>query len=114
MKERTEKVPRRIDNIAFWIQQWKSHGTCSVSILDQVQYFSTALKIYNTINVRNMLQKENVIPGRTRVTKEYYARAIENQMKVKPQILCKEIQNQSYLYEIRFCLTASKDPKFID
>ncbi|AES68200.1 ribonuclease T2 family protein [Medicago truncatula] len=65
LEEKTKIGPGRTDNIPFWIEQWKNHGTCSVSILDQVQYFSLVLKMYNTINVRNILQRENVIPGGT-------------------------------------------------
>ena len=107
-------VTRRIDNLGFWGEQWRMHGTCSVSLLDQFEYFSKALKIYNTINVRNMLQKENVIPGGTPVDTKAISSAIQNQLKLKPQIRCRLMQNQFYLYEIGLCLTASKDPEFID
>jgi len=49
------------------------------------------------------------MPPGTSVPKQ----VLQDQMKLKPQIRFHEIQNQSYLYGIRFCLTASKDPKFI-
>ncbi|AES68198.1 ribonuclease T2 family protein [Medicago truncatula] len=42
----TKDVISRIDNLGFWGEQWILHGTCSVSMLDQFQYFSKALQIY--------------------------------------------------------------------
>jgi ribonuclease T2 len=106
-------VPR-IDNLRFWGEQWVKHGTCSYPMLDQYEYFSLALKLYNGINLREMLRKESIIPRGTAVPRQAILDAIKKHMNCKPQIRCQEIQNQDYLYEIRLCLTASKDPTFID
>ncbi|RHN76556.1 putative ribonuclease T(2) [Medicago truncatula] len=114
MRHKSNPPVPRIDNLRFWGEQWVKHGTCSVSMLDQYEYFSLALKLYNGINLREMLRKESVIPRGTLVARQAIFDAIRKHMKCKPQIRCQEIQNQYYLYEIRFCLTASKDPKFID
>jgi hypothetical protein len=55
-----------------------------------------------------------VIPNGTPVDTKAISSAIQNQLKLKPQIRCRQMQNQFYLYEIGLCLTASKDPEFID
>lgn len=44
----------------FWSREWKKHGTCSYSELDQHAYFQAALKLKQKVNLLKILQKEGM------------------------------------------------------
>lgn len=44
------------DGLKFWGHEWKKHGTCAESILDQHAYFETTLKLKNKINLLHALE----------------------------------------------------------
>lgn len=52
---------------AFWEHEWEKHGTCSQSVIDQHQYFQTALGLKQKTNLLGALTKagtlKSLIPG---------------------------------------------------
>ena len=48
---------------AYLSMQWSRYGTCSG--LTQLQYFQTALRLYDAIDLDNKLSSINVFPGPT-------------------------------------------------
>jgi ribonuclease I len=97
-------------DLDFWISEWRTHGTCSYPLLNNVEYFQVAIKLYYGIDGKNLLRKTNLLGGKS-ATKSKIVDAIEQQTKFKPQIQCATIGKQSYLLEIRLCYTATKSPQ---
>lgn len=44
------------DGLQFWEHEWEKHGTCSESVLDQHQYFQTAIDLKNKLNILGVLK----------------------------------------------------------
>ncbi|XP_058759357.1 ribonuclease MC-like [Vicia villosa] len=104
---------QKIVNLQLWSYQWNTHGTCSIQLFNFTSYFEETLKVYNRYNIRDILEKSNITKGGVFKQKEYI-NAIKKHIKFTPQIRCEQIGKLYYLYEIRFCLTASKNLEYQD
>ncbi|GAU10946.1 hypothetical protein TSUD_112400 [Trifolium subterraneum] len=94
------------DDEAFWISQWRSHGTCSFPKFGQAKYFWLANSLWENMDLFDMLKKEGIEP---KPSKMYYQTDIiqaikkhhfEGQVAIKPEFHCRG----SELLEIRLCI----------
>lgn len=44
------------NGLRFWSHEWEKHGTCAESELDQRDYFDTALKLKQKVNLLKALK----------------------------------------------------------
>lgn len=49
------------DNINFWSNEWRKHGTCTV--LSQYDYFKTALDLHGKVNLLEVLKDSGIEPN---------------------------------------------------
>ncbi|XP_076935693.1 ribonuclease 1-like [Bidens hawaiensis] len=93
------------DGLKFWGHEWNKHGTCSESVLDQHEYFSTTLNLKTEINLLGALEDAGIHPNGS----EYSLTSIRDAIKVAsgytPYIECnKDSSGNSQLYQIYLCV----------
>ena len=60
-------VNSKIHPELFWKHEWDKHGTCSTvidSISTEMKYFRKGLELFDKYNVKNILEKANIVSGR--------------------------------------------------
>jgi ribonuclease T2 len=89
-------------NSEFRKYEWNKHGTCSG--LSLYEYFDKTLKLYDEINLNELIKNIIHINGSPKMDKTFLTSHLnENYPFVK--LLC----NNEYLEEIRFCLNKNYD-----
>ncbi|XP_045810499.1 ribonuclease S-2-like [Trifolium pratense] len=97
------------NNFGLWNHEWTVHGTCST--MAAFDYFKLALDLYAKSNIKDLLQKKNITPGKGPINRK----DIEDAIKVAtgglaPQLSCD--QNSGNLLEVRLCFDTSTNPKY--
>ncbi|XP_013452721.2 ribonuclease S-F11 [Medicago truncatula] len=101
-------------NKELWFFEWYKHGTCSAQLFTFPEYMGMAIQLYgNKHNIVLILRNAGIKPG-GKYSRDEISDAISKHIKFTPQIQCKKIGQISYLLEVRFCFTASKDPQYIN
>ncbi|CAN6484571.1 unnamed protein product [Victoria cruziana] len=109
MKEMEQEWPSlscpSSDCIGFWSHEWKKHGTCSESALDQHQYFQAALNIKTQLNLLDILRSAGIYPDDGMYRVESIRKAIEEATGFTPGIQCNNDESrQRQLYQIFLCV----------
>jgi ribonuclease I len=85
------------------------------SSMNELDYFKLTLDIHKRTILKDVLQKEGISPDYTKtISREKIFNAVKDDIKAKPEILCKEYKNNYYVEEIRMCLDKTNDHKYID
>ncbi|KAL6983482.1 ribonuclease T2 [Sarracenia purpurea var. burkii] len=101
--------PSSSDGSKLWAHEWNKHGTCSESILNQHDYFRTALNLKNRLNLLQILTNAGIKPN----GQQYSLESIEDAIRSggtehSPWIQCNlDPTGNSQLYQIYQCIDAS-------
>ncbi|XP_076935694.1 ribonuclease 1-like [Bidens hawaiensis] len=96
------------DGQKFWGYEWNKHGTCSKSVLDQHDFFSTTLKLKTQINLLGALQDAGIHPNGSEYTMTSIRDAIKGARGYTPWIECnRDVSGNSQLYQIYLCVDSS-------
>ncbi|KAL9424171.1 hypothetical protein AB3S75_036120 [Citrus x aurantiifolia] len=96
------------NGITFWSHEWEKHGTCSESVLNQHQYFQTALNLKNQINLLQALRTAGIVPDGSSYSLESIKDAIKEASGFSPWIECNvDESGNSQLYQIYLCVDTS-------
>ncbi|CAI9096591.1 OLC1v1032776C1 [Oldenlandia corymbosa var. corymbosa] len=96
------------DGLAFWEHEWTKHGTCSESVLDQHDYFATALSLKNQSNLLRSLKTAGIIPNGGYYSLESIKSAIKDGMGYTPYIECNvDESGNSQLYQVYLCVDSN-------
>ncbi|KAL3501421.1 hypothetical protein ACH5RR_035870 [Cinchona calisaya] len=93
------------DGVRFWTHEWEKHGTCS--LLNQRQYFQTALDLKQKSNLLQVLNDAGISPG------DFYSLksikdAIEKGVGYTPFVDCNVDQSHNHqLYQVYLCVDSS-------
>lgn len=103
------------ENITFWGEQWKKHGSCSS--MDAKDYFRLTLDIHKRIgkNFKDVLENKHISAKGKPVKRKDIFNAVKDHIGgFKPQIKCIIGPNDLYyLQEIRICLDTSTYHNYI-
>ncbi|KAL5722819.1 ribonuclease T2 [Ranunculus cassubicifolius] len=101
------------DGLLFWAHEWNKHGTCSESVLDQKDYFATALNLKRKVNLLGALKNAGIRPDGKFYTLSRISQAIREETGFTPGIECNvDMVGNNQLYQIYICVDASGS-KFI-
>lgn len=96
------------DNTHFWSHEWNKHGTCSEAILNQHDYFSSALLLKSQYNLLQMLESAGIQPNGQFYSLRSIQRAIEEAIGYTPGVECNvDSSGNSQLYQIYLCVDSS-------
>ncbi|KAK4481593.1 hypothetical protein RD792_012495 [Penstemon davidsonii] len=96
------------DGLQFWAHEWSKHGTCSESILNQNEYFSTALNLKERVNLLQILGDSGIQPNGDLYSLESVKDAIKGGIGYDAWIQCNtDTSGNSQLYQVYICLDAS-------
>ncbi|XP_074325832.1 extracellular ribonuclease LE-like isoform X1 [Apium graveolens] len=92
----------------FWGHEWKKHGTCSESVLDQHDYFATTLNLKSQVNLLQTLANAGIYPDGEFYSLESIKGAIKQGTGYTPHIECNvNAWGNSQLYEVYMCVDTS-------
>lgn len=93
------------NGLKFWGHEWKKHGTCSESVLDQHDYFATTLDLKSQVNLLRTLANAEIYPDGKFYSLESIKRAIEQGTGYTPSIGCNvNLWNNTQLHEVYMCV----------
>ncbi|XP_027098157.1 extracellular ribonuclease LE-like isoform X1 [Coffea arabica] len=96
------------DGLSFWSHEWEKHGTCSESILDQHDYFASALLLKRQSNLLQILKNAGIQPNGQYYSLEGIKAAIRGGIGYTPYIECNvDPSGNSQLYQIYVCVDTS-------
>uniref|UniRef100_A0A1D1Z8R6 Extracellular ribonuclease LE n=1 Tax=Anthurium amnicola TaxID=1678845 RepID=A0A1D1Z8R6_9ARAE len=100
--------------LQFWEHEWEKHGTCAESVLDQHQYFQTALDLKKQVGILSALTNAGIEPDGGYYSLASISQAITAAIGHRPGIECNvdEARNNQ-LYQIYICVDNSAS-KLID
>lgn len=100
------------DSIPFWTHEWEKHGTCS--ILNEHEYFQTALDLKEKANILQVLKDGGIEPNGDFYRLESIKDAIKQGFGYTAFVECNvdRTRNQQ-LYQIYLCVDKSASD-FID
>ncbi|KAG8383085.1 hypothetical protein BUALT_Bualt05G0147900 [Buddleja alternifolia] len=102
------------DNLRFWAHEWNKHGTCSDSILNQHDYFATALNLKEHINLLQILRHAGIEPNGELYSLASIKDAIKGGIGYDAWIECNtDPSGNNQLYQVYLCLDTSAS-KVID
>ncbi|XP_073138819.1 extracellular ribonuclease LE-like [Henckelia pumila] len=92
----------------LWAYEWEKHGTCSESVLDQHDYFKSALELKSKLDLLQILQSEGINPDGGYYNLSSIKKAVQNAVGQIPWIECNADESKnSQLYQICFCVDSS-------
>ncbi|XP_010108673.2 ribonuclease 3 [Morus notabilis] len=92
----------------FWSHEWEKHGTCSESELNQHDYFATALKLKEKVNLLKILKNAEIEPDDGFYSLDSIVKAIEAVTSHAPGMECnKDSAGNSQLYQVYLCVDTS-------
>ncbi|XP_027097294.1 intracellular ribonuclease LX-like [Coffea arabica] len=93
------------DGVRFWSHEWEKHGTCS--LLNEHQYFQTALDLKDKSNLLQVLKDAGIRPGKF-YSLEKIKEAIQQGVGYTPFIECNVDQGGNrQLYQVYLCVDSS-------
>lgn len=96
------------NNLNFWSHEWNKHGTCSESVLNQHEYFSSALILKRQHNLVQILRSAGIQPDDQFYSLKNIQDAIESSTGFTPGIECNvDPSGNSQLYQIYLCVDTS-------
>ncbi|XP_034187745.1 ribonuclease Oy [Osmia lignaria lignaria] len=107
LQEKWIDVQEGTESSSLWQHEWNKHGTCAV-VIEQLnteyKYFAKGLNLLATYDMKHVLAKANIIPGKA-YAKADILHAIEKVLGKRGAIMCQKNQQtgESYIFEIRIC-----------
>ncbi|KAL0447043.1 UNVERIFIED_CONTAM: Ribonuclease 1 [Sesamum latifolium] len=96
------------DSLSFWAHEWDKHGTCSQSVLDQHDYFATALNLKQQLNILQILGDAGIEPNGEVYSLSSIKDAIKGGSGYEAWIECNvDESGNRQLYQVYMCLDAS-------
>ncbi|KAF6171855.1 hypothetical protein GIB67_007376 [Kingdonia uniflora] len=96
------------NGMTFWSHEWVKHGTCSESILNQHDYFDSALNLKKQVDLLNILQSAGINPDGGFYSLRAITNAITQATGYAPGIECNiDESGNSQLYQIYLCVDTS-------
>ncbi|KAL0408698.1 UNVERIFIED_CONTAM: Ribonuclease 1 [Sesamum radiatum] len=96
------------DSLSFWAHEWDKHGTCSQSVLDQHDYFATALNLKQQLNLLQILGDAGIEPNGEAYSLSSIKDAIKGGSGYEAWIECNSDESGNrQLYQVYMCLDAS-------
>ncbi|MED6180270.1 hypothetical protein PIB30_008769 [Stylosanthes scabra] len=96
------------NGIQFWSHEWEKHGTCSESILNQHDYFQTALNLKQRANILRALANAGIAPNGRAYSLSSIKGAIQQGVGYTPYIECNvDSSGNSQLYQVYLCVDTS-------
>ncbi|CAL9049687.1 unnamed protein product [Musa acuminata subsp. burmannicoides] len=93
------------DGSSFWSHEWRKHGTCSESLLDQRSYFQAALYLKKQVDLLKVLQDAGIRPDGGFYSLRGIAGAIREAIGYTPGIQCNvDESGNRQLYQIYLCV----------
>jgi len=97
----------------LWSHEWNKHGRCATTLpalSDELTFFTQGLKWVQQYNLISILSKAGIKPSfSTPVLALDIENAIQNELNVKPLMVCEHIKENKtdYIYEIEICFDKS-------
>lgn len=100
-------VQNERDAYSFWRHEWEKHGTCAVvlpAFNSELKYFEKGLELLNIYDMKNVLGKTHIIPGKSYLVEDI-SNAVKKILGKTAQIVCahNEETKEAYIFEIRIC-----------
>ncbi|CAI9756197.1 unnamed protein product [Fraxinus pennsylvanica] len=96
------------DNLNFWSHEWVKHGTCSISNLDQHDYFAAALNLKEQLDLLQVLGKSGIHPNGEVYDLGSIKDAIKQGTGYTPWIECnRDESGNTQLYQVYMCVDTS-------
>ncbi|WJX62570.1 ribonuclease T2 [Trifolium repens] len=96
------------DGIKLWSHEWMKHGTCSESELTQHDYFQTALKLKQKLNLLQIFKNAGIEPNNKFYNIGNFLDAIQEATGFLPGIECnRDSTHNSQLLKIYMCVDIS-------
>ncbi|RRT54353.1 hypothetical protein B296_00009188 [Ensete ventricosum] len=96
------------DGSRFWSHEWRKHGTCSESLLDQRSYFQAALDLKKQVDLLKVLQDAGIRPDGGFYSLRGIAGAIREAIGYTPGIQCNvDESGNRQLYQVYLCVDTS-------
>ncbi|KAK2581275.1 hypothetical protein KPH14_008065 [Odynerus spinipes] len=109
-------IQNETDTYSFWRHEWTKHGTCAAvlpAFNSELKYFTKGLELLNIYDMKNVLGKAHIIPGRSYTVEDMF-NAVRQILGKTAQIVCahNEKTREAYIFEIRICL--DKNLRLVD
>ncbi|WZZ73858.1 hypothetical protein YC2023_085228 [Brassica napus] len=92
----------------FWEHEWEKHGTCSEAVIDQHEYFQTALNLKQKTDLLGALTKAGINPDGKSYSLESIRDSIKESTGFTPWIQCNtDGSGNSQLYQVYLCVDRS-------
>lgn len=88
------------ESYSLWEHEWNKHGTCAVvlkQLNSEIKYFTKGLNLLATYDMKNVLAKASIVPGRKYGTTAIL-NAIERVLGKRGAIICRKNKVETYLY----------------
>ncbi|KAL6983486.1 ribonuclease T2 [Sarracenia purpurea var. burkii] len=93
---------------SFWSHEWTKHGTCSESVLDEHEYFRSALDLKDKLGLLQILEDAGINPDGQSYSVDSISEAIEGSIGHAPGIQCNyDASNENQLYQVYICVDTS-------
>jgi ribonuclease I len=109
MKEKWINIEKGTPLDGLWSHEWDKHGTCAATQIakmnNQLNYFTTGLRLFDELSVTKILQQSYIKAGMSYKLEEIHEvlnRSIGNNF----AIVCEKdhVTKEQLLFEIRICL----------
>lgn len=93
-------------NEQFWSTQWKVHGSCAESVpgvQNISQYFTKAVELANTYNIKEILRTSHVTDGNNYTISSIQDALIQNTTRLSNITWSRAKCAMNWLFEIRIC-----------
>lgn len=60
LEEKWPSLKKGVTDFSFWQHEWNSHGKCSG--FSQLDYFKTALKLFDELSLLKLLEENRYVP----------------------------------------------------
>ncbi|XAR53550.1 Ribonuclease T(2) [Bertholletia excelsa] len=99
----------RKNNPKFWSDEWKKHGTCSLRLYNQMQYFEKALDLKGRYGLIQYMKTKGVSPGPKTYSAKTIIGVVQGLIGVVPEVHCEKqkTSGKQFLAEIRICFDPS-------
>ncbi|XP_057542576.1 ribonuclease 1-like [Amaranthus tricolor] len=89
----------------FWVHEWNKHGTCTKSILGELNYFEGALYLKSKVNIYQALAKAGIRPDNNRLYPlKSIKKAIARATGFHPWIVCNtNARGHKQIWQVTLC-----------
>ncbi|XP_076628303.1 ribonuclease Oy-like [Colletes latitarsis] len=95
------------ESYSLWQHEWNKHGTCAAKlekVNTELKYFTEGLTLLSKYDMKNVLAKSNILPGKPYATDEFL-NAIQKTLGKRGSVMCinDKKTGKLYIFEIRIC-----------